>query len=111
MQTTMLSRPVPAVSPFSGTPLRDSNPFSLVTLGVRAGATFGETGEAIQREEDTSGPDGTGYSNEPEPEARFHRLVRHLVADGDRRAARLGRQARRTLDEMWARPGTEAAVR
>ncbi|MEV8311872.1 hypothetical protein AB0P36_32240 [Streptomyces flavidovirens] len=30
--------------------------------------------------------------------ARLHRLVRHLVADGDRRAA--GHRARRTLDEM-----------
>ncbi|WLQ53782.1 hypothetical protein P8A21_40350 (plasmid) [Streptomyces poriferorum] len=30
----------------------------------------------------------------------FHRLVRHLVADGDSRAARAGRRARRTLAQM-----------
>jgi hypothetical protein len=32
----------------------------------------------------------------------FHRLVQHLRADGDRRAARAGRQARRTLVQMNA---------
>ncbi|MFI1177846.1 hypothetical protein [Streptomyces melanogenes] len=32
--------------------------------------------------------------------AALHRLVRHLTADGDRRAARAGRHARRTLAEM-----------
>lgn len=32
----------------------------------------------------------------------FHRLVRHLVADGDSRAAKAGRRARRTLTEMGA---------
>ncbi|XVV39766.1 hypothetical protein ACQPXT_40885 (plasmid) [Streptomyces sp. CA-100214] len=32
----------------------------------------------------------------------FHRLVRHLVADGDARAAQAGRRARRTLSEMEA---------
>ncbi|MEU9298494.1 hypothetical protein [Streptomyces sp. NPDC048266] len=30
----------------------------------------------------------------------FHRLVRHLVVDGDRRAADAGRRARRTLADM-----------
>ncbi|MFB6807629.1 hypothetical protein [Streptomyces sp. NPDC056387] len=30
----------------------------------------------------------------------FHRLVRHLVADGDVRAAKAGRRARRTLAQM-----------
>lgn len=30
----------------------------------------------------------------------LHRLVRHLVADGDARAAKAGRRARRTLSEM-----------
>ncbi|WP_406187955.1 hypothetical protein [Streptomyces sp. NBC_01006] len=30
----------------------------------------------------------------------FQQLVRHLVADGDRRAARAGHRARRTLAEM-----------
>lgn len=30
----------------------------------------------------------------------FHRLVRHLVADGDLRAAKAGRRARRTLAQM-----------
>ncbi|WP_147992836.1 hypothetical protein [Streptomyces sp. t39] len=37
----------------------------------------------------------------PEPED-FHRLVRHLVADGDARAALAGRRARRTLAQMGA---------
>ncbi|NUK11171.1 hypothetical protein HRW18_24970 [Streptomyces lunaelactis] len=32
--------------------------------------------------------------------ARLYRLVRHLVADGDRRAQAAGQQARRTLAEM-----------
>ncbi|MDT0493650.1 hypothetical protein RM717_24425 [Streptomyces griseus] len=31
---------------------------------------------------------------------RYHRLVQQLVADGDRRARRAGRQAPRTLQEM-----------
>lgn len=30
----------------------------------------------------------------------LHRLVRHLVADGDARAAKAGRRARRTRSEM-----------
>ncbi|MGN5392455.1 hypothetical protein [Streptomyces sp. JL7001] len=37
---------------------------------------------------------------EPEDLAAFHQLVRHLTADGDRRAARAGRKARRKLAEM-----------
>lgn len=37
---------------------------------------------------------------EPEELATFHQLVRHLTADGDRRAARAGRRARRTLAQM-----------
>lgn len=39
-----------------------------------------------------------GY--EPDNLTSFHQLVRHLTADGDRRAARLGRQARRTRGQM-----------
>ncbi|MGW6876197.1 hypothetical protein [Streptomyces xanthophaeus] len=39
---------------------------------------------------------------EPEDLAAFHQLVRHLTADGDRRAARAGRKARRKLAEMTA---------
>ncbi len=37
---------------------------------------------------------------EPDDLTAFHQLVRHLTADGDRRAARAGRRARRTLAEM-----------
>ncbi|MCX4581319.1 hypothetical protein OHB41_51165 [Streptomyces sp. NBC_01571] len=37
---------------------------------------------------------------EPDDLTVFHQLVRHLIADGDRRAARAGRKARRTLAEM-----------
>ncbi|MEW1639282.1 hypothetical protein AB0469_35160 [Streptomyces sp. NPDC093801] len=37
---------------------------------------------------------------EPEDLTAFHQLVRHLTADGDRRAARAGRTARRKLAEM-----------
>ncbi|MEU3901604.1 hypothetical protein [Streptomyces sp. NPDC045251] len=37
---------------------------------------------------------------EPDDLAAFHQLVRHLIADGDRRAASAGRKARRTLAEM-----------
>ncbi|MFF9345326.1 hypothetical protein ACF1CG_36905 [Streptomyces sp. NPDC014773] len=46
--------------------------------------------------------DARGY----EPEARLtqlHGLVRHLTADGDRRAALAGRQAPRTLAQMAGR--------
>ncbi|MER5886971.1 hypothetical protein ABT160_24370 [Streptomyces sp. NPDC001941] len=32
----------------------------------------------------------------------LHLLVRHLTADGDRRAAAAGRQARRTYQQMTA---------
>ncbi|MFE3581417.1 hypothetical protein [Streptomyces vinaceus] len=39
-----------------------------------------------------------GY--EPEDLTAFHQLVRHLVVDGDRRAADAGRKARRTLADM-----------
>lgn len=39
---------------------------------------------------------------EPDETDAFHRLVRHLVADGDVRAAKAGRRARRTLAEMGA---------
>ncbi|MER5966838.1 hypothetical protein [Streptomyces sp. NPDC002057] len=45
----------------------------------------------IEREDDTK-----GY----EPEARFHQLVKHLVADGDHRARKAGHPARRTLGQM-----------
>ncbi|TVL88477.1 hypothetical protein [Streptomyces sp. SAJ15] len=37
---------------------------------------------------------------EPDDLTALHQLVRHLTADGDRRAARAGRRARRTLAEM-----------
>ena len=37
---------------------------------------------------------------EPDDLTAFHQLVRHLTADGDRRAARAGRRSRRTLAEM-----------
>ncbi|MFF8513228.1 hypothetical protein ACF064_34750 [Streptomyces sp. NPDC015492] len=50
-------------------------------------------GEDIHDEDEAK-----GY--EPEPEARFHELVQHLVADGDRRARSVGRQARRTREQM-----------
>ncbi|MGI5451482.1 hypothetical protein ACQEVM_38120 [Streptomyces sp. CA-243310] len=39
-----------------------------------------------------------GY--EPEDLTAFHQLVRHLVVDGDRRAADASRKARRTLADM-----------
>jgi hypothetical protein len=39
---------------------------------------------------------------EPDETDAFHQLVRHLVADGDVRAAKAGRRARRTLSEMEA---------
>ncbi|MEU7649891.1 hypothetical protein [Streptomyces huasconensis] len=39
---------------------------------------------------------------EPDETDAFHRLVRHLVADGDSRAAKAGRRARRTLAQMGA---------
>ncbi|MFJ4343138.1 hypothetical protein [Streptomyces sp. NPDC088915] len=44
--------------------------------------------------------DGNQRGYEREPEARFHELVQHLVADGDRRARSVGRQARRTREQM-----------
>ncbi|WP_435609665.1 hypothetical protein [Streptomyces sp. C10-9-1] len=48
--------------------------------------------------DDIEREDRRGY--EPEELATFHQLVRHLTADGDRRAARAGRRARRTLAQM-----------
>ncbi|MFE0737449.1 hypothetical protein [Streptomyces sp. NPDC058855] len=39
-----------------------------------------------------------GY--EPDDLTAFHQLVRHLVIDGDRRAANSSRKARRTLADM-----------
>ncbi|MET9954512.1 hypothetical protein ABZ135_23620 [Streptomyces sp. NPDC006339] len=39
------------------------------------------------------------------PEARLHELVKHLVADGDRRARQADRLTRRTLGQMV--PGHE----
>ncbi|MFF8867832.1 hypothetical protein ACF08B_37970 [Streptomyces sp. NPDC015139] len=42
------------------------------------------------------------HGPEPDETEAFHRLVRHLVADGDARAALAGRRARRTLSEMEA---------
>lgn len=39
----------------------------------------------------------------------FHRLVQHLVADGDRRARLAGRPARRTLGEMMPDRGRRPA--
>ncbi|MFF2308540.1 hypothetical protein ACFVVP_39325 [Streptomyces sp. NPDC058128] len=55
-------------------------------LSVRSGVV-----DDIEREDDAK-----GY----EPEARFHELVKHLVADGDRRALQSGLRARRTLGQM-----------
>ncbi|MEV7675889.1 hypothetical protein [Streptomyces sp. NPDC088752] len=49
--------------------------------------------------------DDNGRGYEREPEARFHALLKDLVADGDRRAHKTGRPARRTLDQMV--PGNE----
>ncbi|MFJ3164228.1 hypothetical protein [Streptomyces kanasensis] len=49
----------------------------------------------------------TARGLEPDDDAVFHRLVRHLVADGDRRARHAGRRARRTLAEMA--PGSSRA--
>ncbi|MFE5842007.1 hypothetical protein ACFQ7N_10210 [Streptomyces niveus] len=55
----------------------------------------GGTIDDIRRGDDNSGNDG-GF----ETVDRFHELVRHLVADGDQRAARAGRRAPRLLSEM-----------
>ncbi|MEW1551910.1 hypothetical protein [Streptomyces tsukubensis] len=49
--------------------------------------------EDIERDDDRRGL-------EPHDDDPFHRLVRHLVVDGDRRAVQARRQARRTLQEM-----------
>jgi hypothetical protein len=51
----------------------------------------------VEREEDAKGL-------EPHDDP-FHQLVKHLVADGDQRAARLGRSAPRTAAVMRARQG------
>ncbi|MER6501606.1 hypothetical protein ABT218_19960 [Streptomyces sp. NPDC001455] len=59
----------------------------------------GVIGDGIRREDDASGHDGRGYERD-ETDTSFRQLVRHLAADGDRRAARAGRRARRALAEM-----------
>ncbi|MEU1128346.1 hypothetical protein ABZ383_00520 [Streptomyces sp. NPDC005900] len=46
--------------------------------------------------------DDNRWGPEPDETDAFHRLVRHLVADGDSRAAKAGRRARRTLAQMGA---------
>lgn len=57
-------------------------------ITIRAGIV-----DEIEREDNQR-----GY--EPDDLTAFHQLVRHLTADGDRRAASAGRKARRTLAEM-----------
>lgn len=56
-------------------------------------------GREIGREDDRSGHNGSGYERD-ETDTSFHRIVRHLVVDGDGRARTAGRRARRTLAEM-----------
>ncbi|MCL7382191.1 hypothetical protein [Streptomyces sp. 35G-GA-8] len=113
-----------------GFPLTPTHTGLLATVFGTGRTARAATVEEIQREEDTSGRDGNGYEDEPEaalgtpllanpdrpplpqrepgktltPDDDFHQLVRHLVADGDQRAVRLGGRARRTLDQMS--PGT-----
>ncbi|MFF1349341.1 hypothetical protein ACFVZJ_25725 [Streptomyces sp. NPDC058322] len=62
-----------------------------------------EVGREIGREDDRSG-NGSGYERD-ETDTSFHRIVGHLVTDGDDRARAAGRRARRTLAEMV--PGYE----
>ncbi|MCX5346138.1 hypothetical protein [Streptomyces atratus] len=50
---------------------------------------------------DMKGDDNQRGPERDETDA-FHSLVRHLVADGDSRAAKAGRRARRTLAQMGA---------
>ncbi|MFE4660909.1 hypothetical protein ACFRFJ_29985 [Streptomyces hydrogenans] len=47
--------------------------------------------------------DARGYEPEARRLTQLHHLVRHLTADGDRRAALAGRQAPRTLAPMTGR--------
>ncbi|MFC9734300.1 hypothetical protein ACFWGM_37535 [Streptomyces roseolus] len=47
-----------------------------------------------------------GYEAEPEALASFHRLVKDLRLDGDRRAVLVGRRARRTRAEMTFTPAS-----
>ncbi|MFJ3505013.1 hypothetical protein [Streptomyces sp. NPDC090135] len=61
-------------------------------LAVRAGSAK-EVAKDMERDDNDR-----GY--EREPEARFHALVQHLVADGDRRARAVGCPARRTREQM-----------
>ncbi|MER6917083.1 hypothetical protein ABT354_36045 [Streptomyces sp. NPDC000594] len=84
---------------------------TLPSPAARAHESRAWTGEEVEQEEDTTGRDGTGYTGEPEPEARLHGLVRELVADGDRRAARVGRRARRTVAEMTSRLALSGSAR
>ncbi|MFB6876348.1 hypothetical protein [Streptomyces sp. NPDC056323] len=66
--------------------------------GVPLAPCAGEIDE-IGREDDGSGHNGSGYERD-ETDTSFHRIVRHLVTDGDGRARSAGRRARRTLAEM-----------
>ncbi|RCH65484.1 hypothetical protein DT019_27190 [Streptomyces sp. SDr-06] len=52
-------------------------------------------------EDEEQRDNGRGFERD-ETDTAFHQLVRHLVVDGDRRAATAGRRARRTLVEMTA---------
>lgn len=110
--TTLTNEPEPQHDRPTSTPSAPARPRHYARTARTLRAT---TPAEIQREEDASGRDGTGYQDEPEDrfspiapllgdkallDYRLHQLVRDLVADGDQRAARAGRRAPRTLDAM-----------
>ncbi|MGW9452404.1 hypothetical protein [Streptomyces sp. NPDC055632] len=75
-----------------------SGTFETCRCGARPGlAVRAETAKEVAKEMERD-DNGRGY--ECEPDARFHQLLRHLVADGDCRALSAGRPARRTLEQM-----------
>ncbi|WP_435191310.1 hypothetical protein [Streptomyces sp. bgisy126] len=75
-----------------------SGTFETCRCGVRPGLAV-RAGSAKEIAKDMERDDnGRGY--EREPEARFHALLKDLVADGDRRARAVGRPARRTREQM-----------
>ncbi|MBB1258302.1 hypothetical protein [Streptomyces alkaliterrae] len=71
-------------------PLPQRNPGRTLQNLVRAGLY-----EDMERDDDQR-----GYEDEPEA---FYRLIKHLVADGDQRAAAAGRRAPRTRAEREER--------
>ncbi|MFB8442735.1 hypothetical protein ACFC7A_27160 [Streptomyces niveus] len=99
MRSLMIARPESAVTTSGEPEPRHDRPADAPQTPARPRHARAGTIDDIRREDDNGGDDGRGYERD-ETDNLFHQLVRHLVADGDQRAARAGRRAPRLLSEM-----------